>query len=225
MKPVLTFLGVVTMLAVVLGTSGCGYYNRLVVLRQATDRSWADVQNVYQRRADLIPNLVRTVEGAANFEKSTLTSVIQARQQVNKVQLDSNTAPDNPEALKRFQQSQDQLSGAISRLLVVAERYPELRATANFQDLQTQLEGTENRIAVERRKFNETVQEYNNAIQTIPAVFYAKTLGFQPKPYFSAQEGAEKPPAVNFNSSIPSATPPLPTPSPAPALPASSRTP
>ncbi len=229
MKTVLTFFGIVTMLAMVLGTSGCEYYNRLVVLRQATDRSWADVQNVYQRRADLIPNLVRTVEGAANFEKSTLTSVIQARQQVNKVQLDPKTAPDNPEALKRFQQSQEQLSGAISRLLVVAERYPELRATANFQDLQTQLEGTENRIAVERRKFNETVQAYNNAIQTVPAVFYAKSLGFQPKPYFSAQEGAEKPPAVNFNSSIPGptpvSTPAIPAPSLTPALPAGSVTP
>ncbi|PWU05851.1 MAG: LemA family protein [Verrucomicrobia bacterium] len=222
MKTFLSLIGILVLAVMALGTAGCAHYNRLVVLRQATDRSWADVQNVYQRRADLIPNLVRTVEGAANFEKSTLTSVIQARQQVNRVQLDPNTAPDNPEALKRFQQTQDQLSGAISRLLVVAERYPELRATANFQDLQTQLEGTENRIAVERRKFNEAVQEYNTAIQTVPAVFYAKFLGFQPKPYFTAQEGAEKPPEVNFNSAVPASSPALPTSSLTPALPAGS---
>jgi LemA protein len=232
MKTVLTFLGIIAILVMVLGTSGCTYYNSLVTLRQATDRSWADVQNVYQRRADLIPNLVRSVEGAANFEKSTLTNVIQARQQVNKVQLDPNTAPNSPEALKRFQQSQDQLSSALSRLLVVAERYPELKSVANFQDLQTQLEGTENRIAVERRKFNETVQEYNNAVQTLPAVFYAKFLGFQPKPYFSAREGAEEPPKVDFNSTIPGAAPtiapaitPAITPMITPPLPAGSATP
>ncbi len=232
MKTAFKFLGIVTMLAMVLGSSGCEYYNRLVTLRQATDRSWADVQNVYQRRADLIPNLVRSVEGAANFEKSTLTSVIQARQQVNKVQLNPNAAPDSPEALKRFQQSQDQLSSAVSRLLVVAERYPELKSTENFRDLQTQLEGTENRIAVERRKFNETVQEYNNATQTVPAVFYAKALGFLPKPYFTASEGAEKAPQVNFNSMIPGAAPtvtpaatPLSTPLMTPPVPIHSPTP
>ena len=187
--------------AILLG--GCGAYNRLVGLKQQVDRSWADVQNVYQRRADLIPNLVRTVEGAANFEKTTLTEVAQARQQVNKVQLDPNAAPSDPEALQRFQQSQDQLSGALSRLLVVVERYPELKANANFQELQAQLEGTENRIAVERRKFNEVVQTYNTAVQTFPTVLFARLLGFPPKPYFAAREGADIAPDVQFNFQSP----------------------
>lgn len=217
MKTFLILLGSMAILLVLLVTGGCGSYNRLVILRQATNQSWADVQNVYQRRADLIPNLVRTVEGAANFEKSTLIAVVQARQQVNRVQLDPNTAPNSPGALQRFQHSQDRLSGAISRLLVVVEKYPELKATANFQDLQTQLEGTENRIAVERRKFNEAVQKYNSAIQTAPTVFYAKFLGFHPMPYFSAQEGAETPPEVNFGTPISAPSVNFGTPTPTPS--------
>ena len=207
MKALLALLAILAALAAVLLIGGCGTYNRLVSLKQQVDRSWADVQNVYQRRADLVPNLVRTVEGAANFEKSTLSDVIQARQQVTKVQLDPNAAPADPAALQRFQQSQDQLSNSLSRLLVVVERYPELKANANFQELQAQLEGTENRIAVERRKFNETVQAYNTAVQTMPAALFAGLFGFSPRPYFTAREGADVAPQVNFNFGGTSASP------------------
>lgn len=203
MKAALSVLGVLVILVVVVLIGGCGSYNRLVGLKQNVDRSWADVQNVYQRRADLIPNLVKTVEGAANFEKTTLTEVIQARQQVTQVKLDPTAPPSDPAALQRFQQTQDQLSGALSRLLVTVERYPEIKANANFQELQAQLEGTENRIAVERRKFNETVQAYNTAIKSVPTVFFAGMLGFHPQPYFAASEGADKAPEVNFNFGSP----------------------
>ena len=165
MKSASAILGVIVLIICVVLIAGCGSYNKLIGLRQQVDRSWADVQSVYQRRADLIPNLVKTVEGAANFEKTTLAEVVKARQQVSNVKLDPSSAPTDPQALKQFQQTQDALSGALSRLLVVVERYPDLKANANFQALQTQLEGTENRIAVERRKFNETVQAYNTAIQ------------------------------------------------------------
>ena len=134
MKGFLAILAILAILIVVVLIGGCGTYNRLVGLKQQVDRSWADVQNVYQRRADLIPNLVRTVEGAANFEKTTLTDVIQARQQVTNVQVDPNVAPSDPQTLQRFQQTQDQLSNTLSRLLVVVERYPELKANANFQE-------------------------------------------------------------------------------------------
>jgi LemA protein len=210
MKGFLAILAILTILVVVVLIGGCGTYNRLVGLKQQVDRSWADVQNVYQRRADLIPNLVRTVEGAANFEKTTLTDVIQARQQVTNVKLDPNVAPSDPQTLQRFQQTQDQLSNTLSRLLVVVERYPELKANANFQELQAQLEGTENRIAVERRKFNETVQSYNTAVQTMPTALFAGLLGFSPRPYFTAREGADVAPQVDFNfgdSSRPTPTP------------------
>lgn len=178
--------------------TGCGY-NRLVSLRQQTEGAWANVENVYQRRADLVPNLVKTVEGAADFEKSTLTDVIQARQQVTNIKLDPNAPPASPEAMAAFQQTQDALSGALSRLLVTVERYPELKANANFRDLQVQLEGTENRIAVERRKFNEVVQEYNTAIKQFPTVLYSGWLGFKDRPYFAASAGADKAPEVQFN--------------------------
>lgn len=178
--------------------TGCGY-NRLVSLRQQTESSWANVENVYQRRADLVPNLVKTVEGAADFEKSTLTDVIQARQQVTNIKLDPNAPPASPEAMAAFQQTQDALSGALSRLLVTVERYPELKANANFRDLQAQLEGTENRITVERRKFNEAAQEYNTAIKQFPAVIYSGWLGFKDRPYFTASSGADKAPEVEFN--------------------------
>jgi LemA protein len=163
------------------------------------DKGWADVQNVYQRRADLIPNLVKTVEGAANFEKSTLTEVIQARQQVTNIKVDPTSAPNDPETLKRFQATQDQLGGALSRLLVTVERYPELKATTAFRDLQAQLEGTENRITVERGRFNDAVMSYNTKVQSMPARLYAGLFGFQPKPYFSAREGSDVPPPVSFD--------------------------
>jgi LemA protein len=174
-------------------------YNRLVARSQAVDQSWAQVQNVYQRRADLIPNLVSTVSGAANFEKSTLTQITEARASVGQVKVNPNSAPDNAQDLAAFDRAQGQLSSALSRLLVVVERYPDLRASANFQTLQAQLEGTENRIAVERGRFNEAVQSYNTAIKSFPAVFYAGMFGFREKPYFAAVAGAETAPKVQFD--------------------------
>ena len=193
---VLLVLGV---LALILVAIAGGSYNRLVRLSQAVDSQWAQVQNVYQRRADLVPNLVATVSGAANFEKSTLTEITAARASVGQVKLDPNSAPTDPAKLAAFESAQGQLSSALSRLLVVVERYPDLKATANFQDLQVQLEGTENRISVERRDFNTAVQSYNTAVKSFPAVFYAGVFGFSPKPYFAATAGAETPPKVQFD--------------------------
>ncbi len=163
------------------------------------DKQWAQVQNVYQRRADLVPNLVSTVSGAANFEKSTLTEITAARASVGQVKVDPNAAPNDPAKLAEFDKAQAQLSGALSRLLVVVERYPELKANANFQGLQAQLEGTENRIAVERGRFNEAVQAYNTRVKTFPTVIYAGIFGFREKPYFTATPGAETPPKVQFD--------------------------
>src|SRR5579883_158818 len=157
---VLAFLGICVLILLAIGG---GSYNHLVRLQQEVNKQWAQVQNVYQRRADLVPNLVATVSGAANFEKSTLTEVTAARASVGQVKLDPASAPTDPAKLAEFERAQSQLSGALSRLLVVAERYPDLKATRNFQDLQAQLEGTENRISVERRNFNEAVQAYDTA--------------------------------------------------------------
>lgn len=185
-------------LALVVVLWGVGVNNKIVGKNQAVDAQWANVQNVYQRRADLIPNLVNTVRGAANFEKSTLESVVQARASATQVKLDPSRAPDDPQQLQAFQGAQDQLSSALSRLLVVVERYPELRANQNFRDLQTQLEGTENRIANERRVFNEVVRDYNTFIQKVPATFVASFRNFKPKPYFEATAGSERPPQVQF---------------------------
>jgi LemA protein len=189
------------------GIAIAGSYNRLVGLQQNVDAKWAQVQNVYQRRADLIPNLVNTVAGAANFEKSTLEAVTNARASVGRVQLDPNKAPTDAAQLQQFQEAQGQLSNALSRLLVVSERYPELRANQNFQQLQAQLEGTENRISVERGNFNEAVQSYNVTVRRFPTNIFAGMLGFQPRPFFNAQPGAERPPAVNFNFGNATATP------------------
>ena len=200
-------LVVVGVIGLILLAIGGGSYNRLVRLQQQVDKQWAQVQNVYQRRADLVPNLVATVSGAANFEKSTLTEITAARASVGQVKLDPNSAPTDPAKLAEFDRAQSQLSGALSRLLVVAERYPELRATQNFSDLQAQLEGTENRISVERRGFNEAVQAYNTAIKSFPAVFYAGMFGFKERPYFSATAGAETPPKVQFDFGKPTAQP------------------
>jgi len=193
-----------------LSLNGCGTYNRLVTLEQNVNKKWADVQSVYQRRADLIPNLVQTVQGAANFEKSTLTEVTNARASVGQVKLDPNKAPTDAAQLEEFQRAQGQLSAALSRLLVVSENYPQLRATEAFQTLQAQLEGTENRISVERNNFNTAVQEYNTALGRFPTNMLNKMFGFQPRPFFNAQPGAEKAPAVKFdfgNSPAPAATP------------------
>jgi LemA protein len=204
---VLVVLGV---LALVLIMAAGLSYNHLVKLSQAVDSQWAQVQNVYQRRADLIPNLVATVSGAANFEKSTLTEITAARASVGQVKIDPNTAPSDPAKLAAFDQAQGQLSSALSRLLVVVERYPNLTATENFRDLQAQLEGTENRISVERRDFNTAVQAYDTAIKSFPEVFYAGAFGFHEKPYFAATAGAETPPKVqfDFNKTAPAATNP-----------------
>jgi LemA protein len=158
---------------------------------------WAQVENVYQRRADLIPNLVESVKGAAAFEKGTLESVIQARASATQMKLDLNSIKD-PAAFAKFQQAQDGLSSALSRLLVTVEKYPELKATQNFRDLQVQLEGTENRIAVERGRFNEVTQTYNTLRRSFPTVIVANFAGFKERPYFKAAEGSEKPPAVKF---------------------------
>ncbi len=193
MKSLLVVLGVIVALGLVV-MSG---YNGLVSSNQAVEAQWAQVQNVYQRRADLIPNLVKTVEGAANFEKSTLTEITEARASVGKVQF--NQSPTDPAQLEAFEKAQGALGGALGRLLVVVERYPDLKANANFQQLQAQLEGTENRISVERGRFNEVTQTYNTKIKSIPAVLYAGLFGFKERPYFQAKPGTEDPPKVEFN--------------------------
>jgi LemA protein len=187
--------------------SGCNSYNRLVTLDQNANKKWADVQSVYQRRADLIPNLVNTVQGAANFEKSTLTEVTNARASVGRVQLDPNKAPEDAGQLQKFQQAQGQLSNALSRLLVVSENYPQLRATAAFQNLQAQLEGTENRISVERNNYNAAVQDLNTALERFPTNMLNKMFGFKPRAFFQSEAGAEKAPTVNFNFGSPAPAP------------------
>lgn len=199
MKAVLITLGVLAALAIAVGMYGVGSYNGLVNQQQAVDAQWAQVQNVYQRRADLIPNLVSTVSGAANFEKSTLTEVTEARASVGRVTVDPSKAPTDPNQLVEFDKAQGQLSSALSRLLVVSERYPELRATANFQSLQSQLEGTENRISVERGRFNDVVQRFNSSVKHFPTVLFAGVFGFQPRAYFTATAGADRPPEVKFD--------------------------
>ncbi|ELR72835.1 LemA family protein [Fulvivirga imtechensis AK7] len=171
-------------------------YNGLVNKEENTEAAWAQVENVYQRRADLIPNLVNTVKGAADFEKGTLTDVIEARAKATSINVDPSNL--SPEAIQQFQQAQDGLSSALARLMVVVERYPELKATENFSQLQAQLEGTENRIAVERRRFNEVVREYNTSIRRVPGNILAGIFGFERKGYFEAEEGSEKAPEVKF---------------------------
>jgi LemA protein len=208
-------VAVVVVVAIIAAVVLIGPYNRIVSLSQGVDAQWAQVENVYQRRADLIPNLVATVQGAANFEKSVLVEVTNARASVGQIQT-GGSLPNDPAAFAKFEQAQAALSGALSRLLVVVERYPELKANANFQTLQAQLEGTENRISVERMRFNERAQEYNTAIMQFPGRLFAAIFGFKPKAYFKAQEGAERPPQVQFNFASPS-------PAASPAAPASPR--
>jgi len=191
-------IGCVVAVVVVVGVvvlAMLGIYNNLVGLSQAVDAQWAQVENTYQRRADLIPNLVATVSGSANFEKSTLEAVTQARASVGQVKVD----PSNPASLAEFERAQGGLSSALSRLLVVSEQYPDLKASAGFRDLQVQLEGTENRISVERGRFNEKAQAYNTAILRMPARLFAGLFGMKEKPYFKAVAGSEKAPSVNFN--------------------------
>jgi LemA protein len=175
--------------------SSCGY-NKMVTMEEQVTSSWAQVENVYQRRADLIPNLVNTVKGYAAHEQETLEGVIEARSKATSVNIDPTKL--TPETMKQFTQAQDGLSSALSRLMVVVERYPDLKANQNFMDLQAQLEGTENRITVERQKFNETTQVYNAYIRKFPQIIYAGWFGFEKKTYFEAQQGAEKAPEVKF---------------------------
>jgi LemA protein len=184
---------------VIVGLGFAGVYNNLVGLRNEVDKQWAQVESVYQRRADLIPNLVATVRGAAEFEKSTMEAVTLARASVAQAATPGKDLVNDPAAFAKWQAAQDQLSGALSHLLVTVERYPDLKATQNFRDLQAQLEGTENRISVERMRFNDAAQAYNTARQRFPAVLLAGMMGFQPKAYFTAQPGAEQAPKVDFN--------------------------
>lgn len=176
--------------------NACGSYNNMVTKQEATQSAWSQVENVYQRRLDLIPNLVNTVKGVANFEQKTLESVIQARASATQIKVDASKL--SPEQIQKFQASQGELSQALGRLMVVAEQYPQLRATENFRDLQSQLEGTENRITVERQKFNEIVKDYNTYIRKFPQVLYSGIFGFAQKGYFEATAGAEKAPEVKF---------------------------
>lgn len=185
---------VVLLFVVVLGVSG---YNGLVKKSENVTTAWSQVENVYQRRADLIPNLVETVKGAAAFEQETLTRVIEARASASQMKLTPEMLND-PQAMQRFEAAQGELSSALSRLLVTVEQYPELKANANFRDLQVQLEGTENRIAVERGRYNEVARDYNVAVKRFPMNFFAGMFGFEPKAYFEAKEGAEEAPQVQF---------------------------
>lgn len=175
--------------------SSCGY-NSMVEKNEAVEGQWAQVENVYQRRADLIPNLVSTVKGYADFEKETLTEVINARSKATSIQVDASDL--NPDAIAKFQAAQSKLSGALSKLLVTVERYPDLKANQNFLELQTQLEGTENRIATERMRFNESTKDYNTFIKQFPRVIYASWFGFEKKGYFEADKGSEEAPKVEF---------------------------
>jgi len=194
----IVLLVIVGLIALVI-FSGVGTYNGLVGKQQGVDASWSNVLNQYQRRADLIPNLVKTVEGSANFEKATLENVINARASVGRVTIDASKAPDDAATLQKIQEAQGQLSTALSRLMMISENYPDLKASAGFRDLQAQLEGTENRIAVERGRFNDVAKDYNTSVRKFPAVLLAGMLGFHPKPYFQSEAGAEKAPDVNFN--------------------------
>jgi LemA protein len=189
---------VAALLGIALTVSGCGY-NTIPTLEEQAKARWGDVQNQYQRRADLIPNLVETVKGFASQEKSVLTAVVEARAKATQVKVDASQLTD-PEKLKQFQDAQNQLSGALGRLLAVSENYPDLKSNANFLALQSQLEGTENRIAVARRDYIEAVRVYNTALRTFPTLIWAKTLfaGNKPMAEFTASEGSDKPPQVKF---------------------------
>jgi LemA protein len=192
MKGLFIALGIVLLLVL---WGGCGY-NGMNTASKEVDNKWADVQSSYQRRSDLIPNLVATVKGVANFEQTTLTNVIQARASASQIKIDPKDL--TPEKLQQFQASQGQLSQALGRLMVVSEQYPQLKATENFRDLQNQLEGTENRIKVSRDEFNKAVKEYNIKVSNFPNNILAGMFHMKEKPSFKADEGAEKAPAVKF---------------------------
>ena len=193
---ILVVIGVIFLFAYGVVTSISKSYNNMVVMNEGVTAAWSQVENVYQRRSDLIPNLVSTVKGYADFEKSTLTQVIEARAKATAVNI--NPQKLDAQSLQTFQNAQSGLSSALSRLMVVVEKYPDLKANQGFLDLQAQLEGTENRIAVERRNFNQTAQSYNTYIRMFPKNFIAGWFGFEKKAYFEAEKGAEKAPQVKF---------------------------
>lgn len=187
---------VVVLVVIMLFSWGSSSYNNLVTKDQTVQQQWAQVENVYQRRSDLIPNLVNTVKGVANFEQKTLTDVIEARAKATSVQVNPKNLDEA--SISKFQSAQDNLSSSLARLMVVVENYPQLKATQNFSELQSQLEGTENRITVERMKFNEVVQDYNVQVRRFPSNIFAGMFGFREKAYFKAVAGAEKAPQVQF---------------------------
>ena len=193
----LIVIGIILLIVIGIISWGVGKYNKFVGLNEGVKQAWSQVENQYQRRYDLIPNLVATVKGVANFEKETYTAVTEARAKVGQVTLNAGQLSD-AQAFQKFQQAQDGLSNALSRLLVVSENYPQLKANENFLQLQAQLEGTENRIAVERMKFNQIVQDYNTQIKTFPGAMIANMTGFKEKQYFKAATGAEEAPKVQF---------------------------
>ncbi len=198
MKKSWIVIGVIVLLLIFVYSWLKGAYNGFVTLEESVNQSWSQVENVYQRRADLIPNLVNVVKGYASHEKETLQAVVEARSKVGgQIDVGSDVL-NNPQAFAKFQQAQDALSSALQRLMVVVERYPDLKADKRFADLQAQLEGTENRIAVERRRFIETVQQYNTNIRKFPNNILAGIFGFEKKAYFTAAAGAEKAPEVKF---------------------------
>jgi LemA protein len=187
---------VVVVILAIFGFVGCGKYNGLVTKDEVVKESWAKVESQYQRRADLIPNLVNTVKGAADFEKSTLTAVIEARAKATQTTINPDQL--TPENIAKFQGAQDQLGGALSRLLVSVEQYPQLKANQNFLELQAQLEGTENRITVARNDFNSVVKDYNQEVRTFPTNLFAGIFGFAQKGYFQSSAGSDKAPSVKF---------------------------
>ena len=190
-------LAIIIIGVVILGFSAWGTYNSMVTSKVAVDTAWSQVENVYQRRADLIPNLVATVKGYASHEKEVFESVAASRSQVGSIKL-SPEMLNNPAELQKFQQAQSGLTGALSRLLAVAENYPELKANQNFLELQSQLEGSENRIALERKRFNEVAQEYNTRIQRFPGKIFAKLFGFSTRPFFESAPDSDIAPTVDF---------------------------
>ncbi|MBN1790777.1 MAG: LemA family protein [Bacteroidales bacterium] len=196
MKTKTITLLVIAALVLILFSRGCGEYNKIVTLREQVNRDWANVENQYQRRADLIPNLVETVKGYAEFEQETYTQVTEARSKATQVTIDPTNM--TAEDMQRFQAAQGEVTSALSRLLAVVENYPDLKANQNFLELQAQLEGTENRIAVERRNFNATATTYNTAIKKFPIVLFAKMFGFSERPYFEAEAGSDQAPEVKF---------------------------
>lgn len=188
---------IVGILVLILAFSGCGAYNGFVNKEVSVEEAWAKVESAYQRRADLIPNLVNTVKGVADFERGTLEAVTQARASATGMTI--NAGDLTPDKIQQFQNAQSQLSGALSRLLVTVEKYPDLKATSNFQELQVQLEGTENRIKVERDRFNEVVGDYNRSVRRFPGVLFAGLFGFDRKGMFEAEQGADQAPVVDFS--------------------------